>query len=91
MKVSVVLPEALSVVEVKLAVMPAGSPLADTATLEVKPLSAVVISDDVTLLPCVTETALGEAVNEKLGVAVTFSVTVVDLVTLLPAPVTVIE
>jgi hypothetical protein len=79
-------------VGLKLTVTPDGWPVADKATAELKPPETVVVIFDVALLPCVTETEVGEAEMVKLGVgaAVTVRLTVDVCVTPPPVPVTVI-
>ncbi len=75
----------------KLTVTPVGWPLALKATAESKPPETVVVIVDVPLLPCTTETEVGEAEIVKLGlaVAVTVSETLVVSVVLPEVPVTV--
>ena len=51
----------------KLTPRPDGPPVADKATAESKPFRKVAVIVDVPLLPCATETELGEAEREKLG------------------------
>lgn len=76
----------------KLTVTPEGCPLADNATAELNPPLTVVEIVELPLLPCATETELGEAeiVNAGVGAVVTVSVTVVVCVSPPPVPVTVI-
>ena len=73
------------------AVVPAGTPLALSATASAEPLVTAVEIADVALAPCDAETAVGLAVIEKsfAGGAVTVSVTVVLCVALGAVPVTV--
>src|SRR5437667_12485798 len=60
------------------AVVPEGSPLAESVTVSADPLMAAVEIVDVALPPCTAETLLGLALIEKsLGAGVTVSVTVV--------------
>ncbi len=54
-------------VGLKLTVTPAGWPLADKATAVSKPSSALVVTVEVPLLPCTTETEVGEADSVKVG------------------------
>ena len=63
----------------KLTVTPEGCPFADNATAELNPPLTVVEIVELPLLPCTTETELGEAESVKAGVAaaVTVRVTVV--------------
>lgn len=51
----------------KLTVTPAGWPLADKVTAELKPLRALVVMVEVPLLPWSTETEVGEAEIVKVG------------------------
>ena len=51
----------------KLAVTFVGRPLADKETAELKPPTTVVVIVDFPVLPCATETVLGEAEMVKLG------------------------
>jgi hypothetical protein len=85
-------PGAAMGVGLKLTVTPVGWPEADKAMAELKPPETVVVIFDVPLLPCVTETEVGEADMVKLGVglAVTVRLTVDVCVTPPPVPVTVI-
>lgn len=53
----------------KLAVTPAGNPDAERVTLPVKPPEGVTVTVLEALLPCVTETLLGEAESVKFGEA----------------------
>ena len=71
-------------------VTPEGIPLADNATAELNPLLPTVVTVDVPLFPCTTETALGLAPIVNVGAAVTVSVTVDVSVSPPPVPVTVI-
>src|ERR1700690_505257 len=84
-------PGALMDVGLKPTVTPAGWPLAVKAIAELKPPETVVVIVDVPLLPCTTETAVGEAEMVKLGLAtaVTVSETKVVSVVLPEVPVTV--
>jgi hypothetical protein len=85
-------PGAAMDVELKPTVTPLGWPLADKAIAELNPPERVVVIVDVPLLPCTTETEVGEAEMVKLAgaEAVTVSVTVVCCVMPSPEPVTVI-
>ncbi len=85
-------PGAAMEVGLKVAVTPAGWPLAVKATAELKPPETVVVIVEAPLLPCATETEVGEAASVNAGVAaaVTVSDTVVVCVMLSPAPVIVI-
>ena len=78
-KVDVPEPGAAMEVGLKLAVTLLGRPLADKATAELKPPETAVVIFDVPLLPCATETEVGEAEMVKLGVggAVTVRLTLV--------------
>jgi hypothetical protein len=85
-------PGAAMEVGLKLTVTPVGCPLADSATAELKPPETVVVMVELPLLPCTTETEVGEAasVNAGVAVAVTVSETVAVWVRPPPVPVTVI-
>ena len=78
-------------VGLKLTVTPVGWPLALNAIAELRPPETVVVIVEVPLLPCTTETEVGEAEIVKLGLAwaVTVSETVVVSVVLPEVPVTV--
>jgi len=69
-KVIVELPEPGAAIDVglKLTVTPVGWPDADKATAELKPSNTVVVTVDVPLLPCITDTELGDAEMVKVGV-----------------------
>ena len=86
------LPEAGDVIDagLKLTVTPAGWPVADKATAELKPPVTDVVMGDVPDLPCVTLTDVGDAESVKPGGAVTVSDTVAVLVMPPLVPVTVI-
>src|SRR5207245_2441799 len=76
----------------KEAVVPEGSPLAESVTLSAELLVREVEIVDVVLPPCTAETLLGLVLIEKsLGAAVTVSVTVVLWIALGAVPVTVTE
>ena len=70
LKVSVELPEPGAAIDVglKLAVTPAGSPLAESDTAELKPPETVVETVVVFVPPCATETVVGDALTAKFGV-----------------------
>ena len=72
LKVSVELPEPGAAIDVglKAAVTPAGSPLAESETAELKPPETVVEIELVPLPPAATETLAGDALTAKSGVAV---------------------
>lgn len=90
MNVSVELPPAVIVEAVNDAVVPAGTPLAERATVSAEPLVTAVEIVDVPLPPCPAERLFGLALMEKsLGAAVTVSVTVVSWRALEAVPVTV--
>ena len=76
----------------KLTVVPAGWPLALNATDCAEPLVTAVEIVEVPLPPCATLKLLGLELIEKSdgGAAVTVRLTVVECVTLVPVPVTVI-
>jgi hypothetical protein len=63
------LPGAAIEVGLKLAVTPAGNPDADSETAELKPPLTVVEIVLVPVLPCVTDTLVGDALTAKSGVA----------------------
>ena len=69
-KVMVEVPEPGAAMDVglKLTVTPVGWPVADKAIAESKPPETAVVIVDVPLLPCTTETEVGEAEMVKLGV-----------------------
>ena len=91
-RVDVPEPGAAIDVGLKVAVTPAGWPLADNATAELNPPETVVVMAEVPLLPCTTDTEVGEAASVKAGVAaaVTVSETAAACVMLSPDPVIVI-
>lgn len=77
-------------VGLKPAVTPFGRPDADKAIDELKPFKAAVVIVEGPLLPCITETELGDAPMVKSGGRpVTVSLTVVVCVMPLPVPETV--
>jgi hypothetical protein len=89
--VMVEVPEPGAAIEVglKLTVTPVGWPVADKAIAESKPSKMAVVIVDVPLLPCTTETEVGEAEIVKFGdgdVAVSASIRPVPFG--LPQPVT---
>jgi hypothetical protein len=92
-KVEVPEPGAAMDVGLKLAVTPVGAPDADRAIAELKPPETAVVMVEAPLLPCTTETEVGEAVSVKAGLAtaVTVSEIAADSVRPPPVPVTVIE
>src|SRR5438067_13464244 len=63
----------------KVAVTPAGNPDADKLTLPLKPLLGFTVMVLLALLPCVTETLVGEAESVKFGVAAAARLTDVEL------------
>ena len=71
-------PGAAMDVGLKLTVTPAGWPVADKATAELKPPETAVVIVEAPLLPCTTETEVGEAESVKAGVAA--EVTVSEIV-----------
>jgi cystathionine beta-lyase/cystathionine gamma-synthase len=79
-------------VGLKLTVTPVGWPLAVKAIAEAKPPETAVVIVELPLLPCTTETDVGEAemVNAGVAVAVTVSDTFAVCVIPPPVPVTVI-
>jgi len=62
------------------AVTPEGSAEFESVTLPVNPPLGVTVIVELPLLPCVTLKLLGEADSEKLGVAVAFTVSEIDVV-----------
>lgn len=70
--VNVELPEPGAAIDVglKLAVTPAGSPLAESDTAELKPPETVVETVVVFVPPCTTDTVVGDALRAKSGVCV---------------------
>ena len=86
---SVELPPAVTELGLNDAVVPEGTPLAESATLSAEPLMTAVEMVDVVLPPCTAETLLGFALIEKSLGAATVSVTVVLCATLAAVPVTV--
>ena len=68
--VIVEVPEPGAAMEVGLnpTVTPVGCPVADSAIAELKPPETVVVIVEVPLLPCATDTDVGEAERLKLGV-----------------------
>jgi|ERR1700727_2385781 hypothetical protein len=69
--VRVELPEVVIEAGAKLAVTPEGMPVADSATLPVKPFCAETLAVKVVEFPAVTDCELGLAENVKSGVSVT--------------------
>jgi len=92
--VAVDVPEPGAAIDVglKATVTPVGWPLADNAIAELKPPETAVVSVEVPLLPCATETEVGEAASVKAGTGaeVTVSETLAVCVMLSPEPVMVI-
>ena len=62
------------------AVTPLGSPDAASVTLPVKPPTSVTVMVSVALLPCATESAVGEAASVKLGLVLVLTVNAMDVV-----------
>ena len=87
--VSVELPPAVTVLGLKDAVAPDGSPLALRVTVWAEPLTTAVLTVEVTLWPWSTVTLLGLALIEKSSGMVTVSETEVLCVAEAPVPVTV--
>jgi hypothetical protein len=79
-------PGAAIVEGVKVTVTPAGWPVADRAMEESKPFKMAVVIFDEPLLPCATETVVGEAEMVKLGVGVPVSASISALPFGLPKP-----
>ena len=92
-KVNVEVPEPGAAMDagLKAAVTPEGRPEADSATAELNPPETVVVTVEVPVLPCATETDVGEAasVNAGTGAEVTVSEMVAVCVMLSPVPLTV--
>jgi hypothetical protein len=84
-------PGAAMDVGLKPTVTPVGWPLADKPIAELKPPETAVVIVDLPLLPCTTDTEVGEADMVKLGLAtvVTVRETVVVSVVAPEVPVTV--
>jgi hypothetical protein len=91
-RVTVDVPEPGAAIEVllKLTVTPAGCPDADKPMAELNEPETAVVIVDVPLLPCATETALGEAEMVKLAGPVTVRTIVAVCVMPPPTPVMVI-
>jgi hypothetical protein len=93
-RVNVDVPEPGAAMDVglKLAVTPVGAPDAVRAIAALKPPDTAVVTVETPLLPCTTETAVGEAASVKAGLAaaVTESDIVADSVRPPPVPVMVI-
>ena len=87
--VSVELPPAVTVLGLKDAVAPAGSPLALSVSVCAFPLVTVVLMVEVPLWPWTTDTLFGLALIEKSSGRVTVSETEVLWVAEAPVPVTV--
>ncbi len=90
-KLSVDVPEpgAAMGLGLKVAVTPVGWPDADKATAELKPFKTALVIVDEPLFPCTTETELGEAEREKLGVVEAPTSALIRLAPfILPQPVT---
>ena len=70
LNVNVELPEPGAAIDVglKLAVTPAGSPLAESEMAELKPPETVVETVVVFVPPCATDTVVGDALMAKFGV-----------------------
>jgi hypothetical protein len=68
-RVRVDVPEPGATIDVglKLAVTPVGSPVADKAMEESKPPEMAAVIVDVPLIPCATETEMGEAEMQKVA------------------------
>jgi hypothetical protein len=71
----------------KAVVTPLGRPVAAKVTLPVKPPVSVTVMLSVAVLPCVTETAVGDAASVKPALAVTVKGMVVDAVRVPDVPV----
>ena len=84
--VEVPLPGAGMDVGAKLAVTPAGCPVADKAIAELNPPETVTVRVDEPLLPCTTDTEPGEGVMRKLGVAARYTINVTVAVCVMPPP-----
>ena len=68
-RVRVEVPEPGAAIDVglKVAVTPVGWPVADKAMEELKPFATAVVIVDVPLMPCATETEVGDAEMVELG------------------------
>ena len=66
-------PGAAMDVGLKVTVTPVGWPLAVNATAELKPPDTVVVIVEDPLLPCATETEVGEAEMAKFGVCLLYT------------------
>ena len=80
LRVKVEPPPVLTLVGFRVALVPAGAPLADSEMLSAVPLTIAVLMAEVPLPPCWTETLVGLALIEKsFGTgAVTVRLTVVE-------------
>src|ERR1700710_1198943 len=71
----------------KVAVAPAGTPLTDSATAELKPPLTPVVTVAVPLLPAATDREAGGTASGKWGPALVVPVTATVVVCVLPPPV----
>jgi hypothetical protein len=79
----------VELVGLKEAVTPLGKPLAEKATVPVKPLEGTTLTVTVPLALCATVRLVGAAVRLKLGAALTVRLTATDSVKLPEVPMTV--
>ena len=88
-KVNVDVPEPGAAMEEGLnaAVTPVGRPDAVRATAELKPPDTVVVRVDLPVLPCATETDVGEAASVKAGTGAEETVSETVAVCVIPPPV----
>ena len=88
-KVNVDVPEPGAAMDAGLnaAVTPVGIPDAVKATAELKPPDTVVVRVDLPVLPCATETDVGEAASVKAGTGAEVTVSETVAVCVIPPPV----
>jgi hypothetical protein len=81
-------PDPVMDVGLKVAVTPVGMPLADRATAELNPSTTVLVMVELPLLPCTTESEVGEAESVNVGVEDVGASALISPVFGLPHPVT---
>ena len=81
-------PDPVIDVGLKVAVTPAGRPLAVRATAELKPSTTVLVIVELPLLPCTTETDAGEADSVNVGLVDVGASALISPALGLPQPVT---
>lgn len=88
-KVNLDVPEPGAAMDVglKAAVTPVGRPEADNAIAELNPPETVVVMVDVPVLPCATETDVGDAASVKAGTGAEVTVSEMVAVCVIPPPV----